>query len=97
YELTMQDWDAITLVSDWLLNFRTATSQMSTTSRAMLSSTHMTFRGLQKTLKEKLTTLPEGSPAELVEGLTNSHLKLSNYYYKYDQSPLYIWAASKWG
>jgi hypothetical protein len=91
----MQDWNAITMVSDWLLNFRSATSQMSTTSRPMLSSTHSTFRGLQKTLKDKLSSLPPGSPPELVEGLTKAHRKLSDYYYKYDHSPFYIWAARK--
>jgi hypothetical protein len=61
----------------------------------MLSSTHSIFRGLQKTLKEKLTALPKDAPTELVEGLTKAHRKLSDYYYKYDQSPFYIWAARK--
>ncbi|KAJ7290084.1 hypothetical protein C8J57DRAFT_1212741 [Mycena rebaudengoi] len=89
----MQDWNAITLVSDWLLNFRSATSQMSTRSRLMLSSTHSTFRGLQRMLKDKLSALSPGSPPELVEGLTKAHRKLSEYYYKYDHSPFYIWAA----
>ncbi|KAJ7694949.1 hypothetical protein B0H16DRAFT_1351262 [Mycena metata] len=91
-ELTMQDWDAIDMVSDWLLNFRAATSQMSTTSRSMLSHTHSIFRGLQRTLKDKL---PENSPPELVDGLTKAHRKLSDYYCKFDESPFYIWAARK--
>jgi hypothetical protein len=47
-ELTALDWDAISLVSDWLYNFCSATSQMFTTSRPMLLSTHSIFRGLQK-------------------------------------------------
>jgi hypothetical protein len=89
----MHDWNAISLVSDWLLHFRSATSQMSNTSRPMLSSTHKIFRGLQKTLKEKLVALPKDSSPELVEGLTKAHRKLSDYYYKYDKSPFYIWAA----
>ncbi|KAJ7216044.1 hypothetical protein GGX14DRAFT_299925, partial [Mycena pura] len=89
-ELTMQDWDAIIMVSDWLLNFRSATTQMSATSKPMLSSTHLVFRGLQRTLKQKLAQLPEDAPPELKEALSKSHLKLSDYYYKYDQSPLYI-------
>lgn len=91
----MEDWDAISMVSDWLLHFRAATSQMSTTSRPMLSFTHTIFRGLQKSLKEKLAALPADSPPELVEGLTKAHRKLSDYYYKYDQSPFYIWASRK--
>jgi len=88
----MADWESIAIVSDWLLNFRSATSQMSTTSKPMLSSTHSTFRGLQRTLKEKLKQLPQDAPPELVQGLTEAHRKLSDYYYKYDHSPFYIWA-----
>lgn len=59
----------------------------------MLSLTHSTFRGLQKTLKDKLAALPNDAPPELVEGLNKAHRKLSDYYYKYDQSPFYMWAA----
>jgi hypothetical protein len=91
----VQDWTAIKTVTDWLRDFRSATSEMSRTSRPMLSSTHSTFRGLQKTLKEKLTALPNTAPPELVEGLTKAHRKLSDYYWKYDQSPFYIWAARR--
>ncbi|KAJ7714916.1 ribonuclease H-like domain-containing protein [Mycena metata] len=92
-ELSTQDWKAIETVSDWLLNFRAATSQMSATSRPMLSSTHYIFRALQRTLKDKLKALPPNTPPELVLGLTDAHRKLSDYYYKYDQSPFYMWAA----
>lgn len=91
----MTDWNAISLVADWLLHFREATSQMSRTARPMLSSTHSTFRGLQKTLKLKLVDLPADAAPELVTALTECHRKLSDYYYKYDESPFYIWAASK--
>ncbi|KAF7371954.1 Transposase-like protein [Mycena venus] len=86
------DWDAISLVSDWLFQFRSATNQMSTTSRPMLPSTHSTFRSLQKTLKDKLAALPDDAAPDLVEGLTKAHLKPSKYDYKYDQSPFCIWA-----
>ncbi|KAF9070582.1 hypothetical protein BDP27DRAFT_1382743 [Rhodocollybia butyracea] len=89
----LHDWDAIATVSDWLLNFCSATSQMSMTSKPMLSSTHSTFRGLQRSLKDKLKQLPQDAPPELIEGLTQAHRKLSDYYYKYDNSPFYIWAA----
>jgi hypothetical protein len=91
-ELSRRDWDGIAMVSDWLLNFRSATSQMSMTSKPMLSSTHSTFCGLQRTLKKKLENLPNDSPSELVQGLTEAHRKLSDYYWKYDHSPFYIWA-----
>jgi hypothetical protein len=53
-------------------------------------STHSIFSGLQKTLKDKLTALPPNSDPELVDGLTKAHRKLSDYYYKFDQSPFYI-------
>ncbi|KAK6981508.1 Transposase-like protein, partial [Favolaschia claudopus] len=92
-ELTVQDWTAIETVADWLQTFRAATTEMSRTSRPMLSSTHSTFRGLQKILKDKITALPPNSSPELREGLARAHLKLSDYYYKFDQSPFYIWAA----
>lgn len=95
-ELKRQDWDAIATVSDWLLNFRSATSQMSMTSKEMLSSTHSIFCGLQRSLKDKLKQLPEDATPELMEGLTQAHRKLSDYYYKYDNSPFYIWAACMW-
>jgi hypothetical protein len=62
---------------------------------ALRTLTHSTFRGLQKTLKEKLVALPADASPELAEGLRKAHTKLSDYYYKYDQSPFYIWAARK--
>ncbi|KAK6978255.1 hypothetical protein R3P38DRAFT_2578539, partial [Favolaschia claudopus] len=84
---------AIETVADWLQTFRAATTEMSRTSRPMLSSTHSTFRGLQKILKDKIGALPPNASPELREGLARAHLKLSDYYYKFDQSPFYIWAA----
>ncbi|KAJ7780449.1 hypothetical protein B0H14DRAFT_2401076, partial [Mycena olivaceomarginata] len=92
-EISVQDWAAIETITDWLHTFSLTTSEMSRTSRPMLSFTHSTFRGLQKILKEKVAGLPKNTSPKLVEGLMKSHLKLSDYYYKYDQSPFYIWAA----
>jgi hypothetical protein len=92
-QMTVEDWDAIILISERLFIFRCATSERPRTSRPMLSSTHSTFRGLQKKLKEKLAALPEETDPEPVQGLTDARRKLSDYYYKYDQSPFYIWAA----
>ncbi|KAJ6523177.1 hypothetical protein B0H19DRAFT_1085801 [Mycena capillaripes] len=42
---------------------------------------------------DKLSALPLNSDPELVDGLKKAHRKLSDYYYKFDQSPFYIWAA----
>lgn len=44
---------------------------------------------LRTTIKE----LPVGTPSVLRNGLLEAHRKLSEYYYKFDQSPFYTWAA----
>ncbi len=93
YKLTTHDWDAITMVTDWLKQFRHATTEMSTTKKPMLSTTHATFRGLQRHLKQVLAGLPGQTPPEIKKGLTDAHRKLSDYYYKFDASPFYIWSA----
>ena len=92
-DLTDSDWDAIILVAGWLKSFRTATTLMSTTKRPMLSFTHAIFRGLQEDLRASLKQLPFSTPSVLRNGLLEAHLKLSDYYYKMDQSPYYTWAA----
>ena len=92
FELTDDDWSAITLISQWLKSFRSATVQMSATKKPMLSSTLAIFRGLQDSLRKTLCTLPNNTPSKLKEGLVNAHLKLSNYYGKTDSSPYYVWA-----
>jgi len=43
YELSDADWAGIELVMQWLKAFRSATTQMSTTKRPMLSSAHAIF------------------------------------------------------
>jgi hypothetical protein len=93
YELSDDDWEGITLVAGWLKSFRSATTQMSATRHPTLSSTHAIFRGLQEQIKEIITNLPPTTARELVLGLTDAHRKLSDYYYKFDESPLYTWAA----
>jgi hypothetical protein len=52
YELQDEDWEAIALVAQWLKSFRSATTQMSTTKRPMLSSTQAIFQGLQDSLTD---------------------------------------------
>ena len=93
YELSDDDWEGITLVASWLKSFRSATTQMSATRHPTLSSTHAIFRGLQEQIKEILTNLPPTTVHELVLSLTNAHCKLSDYYYKFDESLLYTWVA----
>ena len=92
FELTDDDWSAITLISQWLKSFHSATAQMSATKRPMLSSTLAIFHCLQDSLCKTLHTLSNNTPVKLKEGLIKFHLKLSNYYGKIDSSPYYVWA-----
>ncbi|KAF8815008.1 hypothetical protein BYT27DRAFT_7007730, partial [Phlegmacium glaucopus] len=87
------EWDAVKQVCNWLLHFCEATRQMSTTSKPMLSTTHAIFRGLQDAIKKIYADLPHTAPHQLKSGLLDAHQKLSEYYYKYDESPFYTWAA----
>lgn len=95
YEMTERDWIAIKKICIWLKAFRDATTQMSTTKKPMLSTTHFIFRGLQDHLQNILRNLPDDIDPEVKLALTSSHRKLSDYYYKIDQSPLYLWSARK--
>ena len=94
FELSESDWSAIGLVKDWLRSFRDATLEMSTTKRATLSHVHAIFKGLQDDLRKALSELPASTPGCIRDGLVNAHCKLSDYYYKSDESPYYIWASS---
>ncbi|KAI5894586.1 uncharacterized protein SCHCODRAFT_02473201, partial [Schizophyllum commune H4-8] len=91
-QLTESDWKAIEMVTGWLKAFREATTDMSTTSRPMLSSVHCTFRTLQLHLKDALRQLPNTAPSRLRNGLVEAHAKLAEYYTKVDESYLYTWA-----
>jgi hypothetical protein len=94
FELAPSDWDAVILVTGWLKSFRSATTQMSTTKRATLSFTHAIFRGLQESVRQSLRDLPADCEPHLKQSILLAHRKLSDYYYKFDESPLYIWASS---
>lgn len=94
-ELSPGEWDAISFVSSWLLAFRSATTQMSSTRKSMLLSTHAIFRGLQEHIRDALRNLPD-TANQIRDGLLGAHEKLSDYYYKYDQTPYYTWAAREW-
>jgi hypothetical protein len=90
--LTEHEWDAIRLFAAWLAKFRAATTKMSPSKQMTLSAVHAVFQDLQNKLKMHLSTLSPFTPPELVAGLTAAHRKLSDYYYKFDQLPYYIWA-----
>ncbi|KAJ7348858.1 hypothetical protein DFH08DRAFT_697701, partial [Mycena albidolilacea] len=91
--LSDDDWKAIGLVANWLEIFRDATTQMSTTKIPMISTTHTVFRGLQQSIRDNIRLLPDDIAPEIKEGLISAHLKLSDYYTKFDESPYYTWAA----
>jgi hypothetical protein len=92
-ELSNADWESIKLVASWLKSFRSATTEMSTTKLPMLSTTHAIFRGLQDDIKGILRNLPNSVSPRIKLGLTDAYRKLSDYYYQYDASPFYTWAA----
>ncbi|KAF5366386.1 hypothetical protein D9758_009749 [Tetrapyrgos nigripes] len=93
FELEEHEWKTLKLASDWLKTFRAATTEMSTTKQPMLSKTLATFRGLQDNVRSILAQLPHSTDQSLRRGLFDAHTKLSDYYYKFDQSPYYTWAA----
>ena len=92
-ELSEDEWSSIRLVASWLEKFRDATTQMSAICQPMLSHTHAIFHGLQEHLCKSLHNLPSGINLCIWNGLLAAHYKLSKYYYRFDQSPFYIWAA----
>jgi hypothetical protein len=51
------------------------------------------FRTIQQDLKNAISNLPESADPALRKGLVEAHLKLSEYYTKFDQSRYYLWAA----
>ena len=94
-ELDEEEWEAIERVAEWLKTFRLANSQMSgTKGLSTLSTTHI-FRGLQEHVADIIRFFPASSHPKIKDGLLNAHCKLSNYYYKYDQSPFHTWSACK--
>jgi hypothetical protein len=92
YELMTADWAALKLVTDWLMVFPAAMTQMSAKKQPMLSSTHAIFLGLQKEIKRAIAALPSTADPVLRQGLVDAHLKLSDYFTKFDQSRYYSWA-----
>lgn len=91
--LSEAEWGSITQVAGWLKAFRSATTQMSTTKESMLSTSHAIFRGLQDEVRDALRSLPDSASPMIKTGLLAAHQKLSEYYYRFDLSPFYIWAA----
>ena len=94
-ELDPDDWVAISQVAGWLKAFRSATTDMSKTKEPMLSTVHAVFRGLQDHVSSILRELPDSAPLQLRTGLVEAHTKLSEYYFRSDESPFYTWAARK--
>jgi hypothetical protein len=90
--LTEAEWASITQMAGWLKAFRSATTQMSTTKQPMLSTAHAIFRGLQDEVHDALRSLPDSTSPMIRNGLLAAHQKLSEYYYRFDISPFYIWA-----
>jgi hypothetical protein len=62
----------------------------------MVSTVHAVFCGLQEHIKEILQNLPDTALPQLRNGLLAAHQKLSEYYYRSDESLYYTWAASQY-
>jgi hypothetical protein len=61
----------------------------------VLSSSHAVFCDLQEHLRALLKGLPDDVDPTRKKALTSAHRKLSDYFYKFDQSEYYTWAARK--
>ena len=96
FELSNDDWASIALVTWWLKSFRSATTQMSSTKTSMRSTTHAIFCGLQEDIQLSIMSLPANMPAQLKNSLVSAHRKLSDYYMRLDESPLYIWLSHEY-
>jgi hypothetical protein len=53
------------------------------------------FRGLEESLRDDLANLPDSAPTKIWLALINAHRKLSDYFFKIDDSPYYVWASSE--
>ena len=85
------EWLAITQVVDWLKMFHAATTQMSATKgSSVLSTAHSVFRGLQEHVLKIFQDLPTDTPPHISNSLLEAYHKLSDYYYKFDQSPFIV-------
>jgi hypothetical protein len=91
--LTKAEWESIMQVAGWLKAFWSATTQMSMMKQSMLSTTHAILHGLQDEVHDDLCSLPDLTSLMIKDGLLAVHQKLSEYYYHFDLSPFYIWAA----
>lgn len=91
-ELSSTEWDAIKIITDWLLLFRQATEHMSSTKQVTLSAVHAVFHSLQDHLKASIRKLPDDAPAQIRTGLIKAYTKLADYHSHFDQSPYYLWA-----
>jgi hypothetical protein len=90
FELSNTDWESIKLVTSWLKSFRAAIMEMSTTKVPMLLTTHLRTTGQHQNYS---CDLPDSVSPNIKMGLTDAHHKLSDYYYQYNASPFYTWAA----
>jgi hypothetical protein len=85
----------IVQVTKWLGAFQDTTTQMSESKQSMLSLTLAIFRELQEHIQGIYSNLLALTSKRIKASLLDAHWKLSDYYYHYDQSPFYTWAAHK--
>ncbi|KAF5317589.1 hypothetical protein D9758_018466 [Tetrapyrgos nigripes] len=90
--LSAEEWEVIEMVTSWLKQFRIATVQMSATKTPMLSRTLEIMQDLEQHVRDIVASLPASTPTYIRDALVASHNKLSEYYYKFDESPFYTWS-----
>ena len=95
-EFDSDDWTAISHVAAWLKAFHSTTTEMSKMKEPLLSMVHAIFQGLQDHVSSILCELPDSAPSQLRTGLVEAHTKLSDYYFRSDESPYYTWAACEY-
>ncbi|KAL5478914.1 hypothetical protein ACEPAI_2201 [Sanghuangporus weigelae] len=93
HELDEEDWLSIQKVADWLIVFRHATTDMSSTKKAALSLAFGYFLVLQNKIRSIIDELPANIAPQLKRGLIAAHEKLVEYLFCFTVSPYYLWAS----
>jgi hypothetical protein len=92
HRLSEEDWVAIKRVTGWLDAFRYATTAMSASQSATLSTVFGQFLHLQDVLRRARRSVSEES-TRLRDGIQAAHQKLAEYFGKFSQSDYFLWAA----
>ncbi|KAH8930303.1 hypothetical protein BT69DRAFT_1311007 [Atractiella rhizophila] len=91
--LSEKEWNSVEQVCKWLAIFRQATYDMSMNKASCLSQTLGVYHSLLGFLKEEISRLTNTVvDKEYRQALLDCYYKLSDYHYRSDLSPYYIYA-----